>query len=169
MDRSNKSPPPPLPVNPSWAQADYYTESKTWCGPAQTSPGEKARPDTGPGVGSLSPPVLPLSRSYTDTELNLRLFLFVSRRGKTRLDPSLSLSSSTTTTRSAFSSHSHSNRPHPSPSQAPDSLLPPTVDAALDSWTRLRNPGNERGLLVGAAVAVGLSIGSLPPSAPTSS
>ncbi|KAF4897152.1 hypothetical protein CGCFRS4_v005148 [Colletotrichum fructicola] len=25
MDRSNKSP-PPLPVNPSWAQADYYTE-----------------------------------------------------------------------------------------------------------------------------------------------
>ncbi|KAF4895783.1 hypothetical protein CGCF415_v011797 [Colletotrichum fructicola] len=56
MDRSNKSP-PPLPVNPSWAQADYYTESKTWCGPAQTSPGEKARPDTGPGVGSLSLPV----------------------------------------------------------------------------------------------------------------
>ncbi|KAK1840356.1 hypothetical protein CCHR01_17018 [Colletotrichum chrysophilum] len=31
--------------------------SKTWCGPAQTSPGEKARPDTGPGVGSLSLPV----------------------------------------------------------------------------------------------------------------
>ncbi|KAF5489224.1 hypothetical protein CGCS363_v011653 [Colletotrichum siamense] len=169
MDRSNKSP-PPLPVNPSWAQADYYTESKTWCGPAQTSPGEKARPDTGPGVGSLSLSVsaaLSILHRHRVESATVSLCLSTGEDGTYRETGSITL---------IIIIHHHlfcilftfTLKPSPSVSVTGPRFPPPTHRRCCTGLASKTRPTGA-GALVGAAIAVGLSIGSLPPSAPTSS